>query len=113
MLEARHSCSCWWYSKLFAPSGNVIMYHFHSFASIQMMLGTTWTQEIMSAVLHDGDLKELNKKNTLIRVPFLELTFGGPVHRDVRESERERVKLDIRHSCPALACHALPHPVLI
>ena len=45
--------------------------------------GTTWAQEIMSAVLHDGDLAELNKQHTFKRVAFLETTPGGTVLKKV------------------------------
>ena len=47
------------------------------------LIGTTWTQEIMSCVLHDGNLKNVNTRHTMKRVPFLEMNFGGSVHSDV------------------------------
>ncbi|XP_022099260.1 estrogen sulfotransferase-like [Acanthaster planci] len=36
--------------------------------------GTTWVQEIMSCVMHDGDLEAVNKRHTVFRVPFLEMS---------------------------------------
>ncbi|XP_038064363.1 sulfotransferase 1A3-like [Patiria miniata] len=44
--------------------------------------GTTWTQEMLSCILHDGDLETVNKMHTMRRVPFLEMNFGGTVHSD-------------------------------
>ncbi|XP_038065186.1 sulfotransferase 1C2-like [Patiria miniata] len=62
--------------------------------------GTTWTQEIMSCVMHDGNLEEVNKRHTVFRVPFLE--FGmpepalkmknmPPIHKIVAEMPSPRV----------------------
>ncbi|XP_072041909.1 sulfotransferase 1C4-like [Amphiura filiformis] len=39
--------------------------------------GTTWTQEVVSAVANEGDLEKLNKSHTLFRVPFIEGRFFG------------------------------------
>ncbi|XP_022091468.1 sulfotransferase 1 family member D1-like isoform X2 [Acanthaster planci] len=50
--------------------------------------GTTWTQEIMSCVLHDGNLDEVNKRHTMKRVPFLEMNTGGTVHSDCPRTHR-------------------------
>ncbi|XP_022100048.1 sulfotransferase 1A1-like [Acanthaster planci] len=35
--------------------------------------GTTWAQEIMSCVMYDGNIEEVNKKHTAFRVLFLEM----------------------------------------
>ncbi|XP_038065191.1 sulfotransferase 1C2-like isoform X3 [Patiria miniata] len=43
--------------------------------------GTTWTQEIMSCVMHDGNLEEVNKRHTTYRVPFLEMSLPEPIRR--------------------------------
>ncbi|XP_038065189.1 sulfotransferase 1A1-like isoform X2 [Patiria miniata] len=43
--------------------------------------GTTWAQEIMSCVMHDGNLEEVNKRHTTFRVPFLELNLPEPIRR--------------------------------
>ncbi|XP_038075385.1 sulfotransferase 1C2-like [Patiria miniata] len=45
--------------------------------------GTTWVQEIMSCVLHDGNIERISKRHTFKRVPFLEMTTGGAVHNDL------------------------------
>ncbi|XP_072042827.1 sulfotransferase 1C1-like [Amphiura filiformis] len=37
--------------------------------------GTTWTQEIVSAVIRKGDLEQVNKTHTYLRNPFLEATI--------------------------------------
>ncbi|XP_072041099.1 sulfotransferase 1C4-like [Amphiura filiformis] len=37
--------------------------------------GSTWTQEIVSAIVNEGDLERINKSHTAFRVPFLEATF--------------------------------------
>ncbi|XP_072041100.1 sulfotransferase 1C1-like [Amphiura filiformis] len=37
--------------------------------------GTTWTQEIVSAIVNEGDLEQINKSHTEFRVPYLEATF--------------------------------------
>ncbi|XP_072041911.1 sulfotransferase 1C1-like [Amphiura filiformis] len=37
--------------------------------------GTTWTQEIVSAIVNEGDLEQINKSHTAFRVPYLEATF--------------------------------------
>ncbi|XP_038064361.1 sulfotransferase 1A3-like [Patiria miniata] len=50
--------------------------------------GTTWTQEIMSCILHDGDLETVNKTHTMRRVPFLEMNFGGTVHSDYTRTHK-------------------------
>ncbi|XP_072042828.1 sulfotransferase 1C3-like [Amphiura filiformis] len=34
--------------------------------------GTTWTQEILSAICNDGDLSKLSLSHTFLRVPFME-----------------------------------------
>ncbi|XP_038064924.1 sulfotransferase 1 family member D1-like [Patiria miniata] len=41
--------------------------------------GTTWVQEIMSCVMHDGNLEEVNKRHTVFRVPFLEFNLPKTV----------------------------------
>ncbi|XP_022099269.1 estrogen sulfotransferase-like isoform X2 [Acanthaster planci] len=43
--------------------------------------GTTWVQEIMSAVMHDGNLEEINKTHTMLRVPYLEENMPEKVRR--------------------------------
>ncbi|XP_038057704.1 sulfotransferase 1A1-like [Patiria miniata] len=43
--------------------------------------GTTWAQEIMSCVMHDGNLEEVDKKPTSFRVPFLETDFPEELRR--------------------------------
>ncbi|XP_038066235.1 sulfotransferase 1C2-like [Patiria miniata] len=43
--------------------------------------GTTWLQEIMSAVMHDGNLEEVNKSHFMLRVPYFEQTFPEEVRR--------------------------------
>ncbi|XP_072041097.1 sulfotransferase 1A3-like [Amphiura filiformis] len=37
--------------------------------------GTTWIQEVVSAIANGGDLEKLNKSHTFFRVPFIEATF--------------------------------------
>ncbi|XP_072042745.1 sulfotransferase 1C4-like [Amphiura filiformis] len=37
--------------------------------------GTTWIQEVVSAIANKGDLEKLNKSHTFFRVPFLEFKF--------------------------------------
>ena len=41
------------------------------------MTGTTWMQEIVSALVNKGDLDKLNKTHTAFRVPYLELSRFG------------------------------------
>ncbi|XP_072042015.1 sulfotransferase 1A3-like [Amphiura filiformis] len=36
--------------------------------------GTTWLQEVVSAIANGGDLEKLNKTHTYFRVPFIEAT---------------------------------------
>ncbi|XP_038066033.1 sulfotransferase 1A1-like [Patiria miniata] len=43
--------------------------------------GTTWAQEIMSCVMYDGNLEEINKKPTMFRVLFLELELPERVRQ--------------------------------
>ena len=38
-------------------------------------LGTTWTQEILSAICNEGDIDKVNKMHSFIRVPFMEKNF--------------------------------------
>ena len=55
-----------------------------SYLILYSLPGTTWTLEIMSAILHDGDIEVLNKTYSWQRGHFLEITFGGHQNRDVR-----------------------------
>ncbi|XP_038065349.1 sulfotransferase 1A3-like [Patiria miniata] len=43
--------------------------------------GTTWVQEIMSAVMHDGNLEEVSKSHSMLRVPYFEQNFPEEVRR--------------------------------
>ena len=52
--------------------------------------GTTWVQEIMSAVIHDGDLEEVNKRHTVFRVPFLEMSLPSKIRKDHNVSKGNR-----------------------
>ncbi|XP_038066080.1 sulfotransferase 1C2-like isoform X2 [Patiria miniata] len=56
--------------------------------------GTTWVQEIMSAVMHDGNLEEVNKSHSMLRVPYFEQTFPEELpttHRIADEMPSPRV----------------------
>ncbi|XP_033630668.1 sulfotransferase 1E1-like isoform X2 [Asterias rubens] len=55
--------------------------------------GTTWTQEITSAILHDGDIAQVNKRHTMQRVPFIEMTVGGAVYDDIPRAVQMLPKL--------------------
>ncbi|XP_022095565.1 sulfotransferase 1C2-like isoform X2 [Acanthaster planci] len=55
--------------------------------------GTTWMQEIMSAVLHDGDIEKLNQLHTMMRVPFLEMTHGAIVHDNIPRTHKRLEKM--------------------
>ncbi|XP_038066263.1 sulfotransferase 1A1-like [Patiria miniata] len=46
--------------------------------------GTTWVQEIMSCVMHDGNLEEVNKRHTVFRVPFLENNLPKTIRQDTK-----------------------------
>ncbi|XP_022089844.1 uncharacterized protein LOC110978853 [Acanthaster planci] len=41
-----------------------------------MKTGTTWVQEIVSCIMHDGDLDTVNNKHTTFRVLFIEHDFS-------------------------------------
>ncbi|XP_022089834.1 sulfotransferase 1A1-like [Acanthaster planci] len=43
--------------------------------------GTTWAQEIVSCIMHDGDLEAVNKSHTTFRVLFIENDFPEEVRR--------------------------------
>ncbi|XP_038064996.1 sulfotransferase 1A1-like [Patiria miniata] len=44
--------------------------------------GTTWVQEIMSCVMHDGKLEEVNKRHTAFRVPFIEFNLPKTIRQE-------------------------------
>ncbi|XP_038065896.1 sulfotransferase 1C2-like [Patiria miniata] len=37
--------------------------------------GTTWVQEIVSCVMHDGNLQAVNERHTVFRVPYIDQTI--------------------------------------
>ncbi|XP_026865018.1 sulfotransferase family cytosolic 1B member 1-like [Electrophorus electricus] len=41
--------------------------------------GTTWTQEIVDLLLHDGDAEVCKRAPTAIRIPFLEIQSPAPI----------------------------------
>ncbi|XP_071797657.1 amine sulfotransferase-like [Asterias amurensis] len=69
--------------------------------------GTTWTQEIVSAVLHDGDIERVNQLHTMIRVPFLEMSFGI----DIENSPKTHKIIELMNS-PRLIKSHLPGQLL-
>ncbi|XP_038064989.1 sulfotransferase 1E1-like [Patiria miniata] len=72
--------------------------------------GTTWTQEIMSAIMHDGDIEKLNKKHTMMRAPFLEMTHGANVHDDIPRAHKLLPRMP--RSSPRLIKSHLPGQLL-
>ncbi|XP_038066234.1 sulfotransferase 1C2-like [Patiria miniata] len=43
--------------------------------------GTTWVQEIMSCVMHDGNLEEVNKRHTASPMPFIEFNLPKTIRQ--------------------------------
>ncbi|XP_038066844.1 sulfotransferase 1A1-like [Patiria miniata] len=72
--------------------------------------GTTWAQEIMSCVMHDGDLEAVNKRHTSFRVSFLELSLSELVRKVKNVPETHRLAAKIP-STRVLKSH-LPGPLL-
>ena len=42
------------------------------FFSLHYHIGTTWTQEIVAGICSGGDVEQLKKSHTWLRIPFLE-----------------------------------------
>ncbi|XP_071797714.1 amine sulfotransferase-like [Asterias amurensis] len=72
--------------------------------------GTTWTQEIMSTILHDGNIEEVNKKHTILRVPFLEMTHAGAAHPEMPRSDK--IVANMPRSTPRFIKSHLPSQLL-
>ncbi|XP_033631081.1 sulfotransferase 1C2-like [Asterias rubens] len=66
--------------------------------------GTTWTQEIASAVMHDGDLEALRKRHTAFRVLHMDLSLPPPIRKLKNVPETHRVAEEIP-SPRVLKCH--------
>ncbi|XP_022100034.1 sulfotransferase 1A1-like [Acanthaster planci] len=47
----------------------------------RLLCGTTWTQEIMSCVMYDGNIEEVNKKHTAFRVLFPEMDLPAFIRK--------------------------------
>lgn len=45
-----------------------------------MLLGTTWTQEIVDMIQNDGDVQKCQRANTYDRHPFIEWTLPPPLN---------------------------------
>lgn len=45
-----------------------------------MLLGTTWTQEIVDMIQNDGDVQKCQRANTFDRHPFIEWTLPPPLN---------------------------------
>ncbi|XP_033631084.1 sulfotransferase 1A1-like [Asterias rubens] len=72
--------------------------------------GTTWTLEIASAVLHDGDIDALNTTHNFERGPFLEMTVGGHQNRDLPRTHKMLAEAPM--SSPRLIKSHLPVQLL-
>lgn len=44
-----------------------------------MLLGTTWTQEIVDMIQNDGDIQKCQRANTYDRQPFIEWILPPPL----------------------------------
>lgn len=62
--------------------------------------GTTWTQEIISMVTHNGDEEEVNKTHVFYRFPFLEMSWVShysqvdqltPTHKIIEKMDSPRM----------------------
>ncbi|XP_022103074.1 sulfotransferase 1A1-like isoform X2 [Acanthaster planci] len=47
------------------------------FVVTYLKAGTTWVSEIVSCLIHDGNMDVVNRRHITSRVPFLELIFHG------------------------------------
>jgi len=57
--------------------------------------GTTWAQEIVSCLMHEGDLEAVNKRHTTFRVPFIELDLPESIKKTKNLPSMHRVAEEI------------------
>lgn len=77
--------------------------------------GTTWTQEIVSAICHNGDIDKVNKTHTYFQVPFLEMTrFKSTMNIHVPPTHEiiDRIVSSPRTIKTHLPGHLLPPDIL-
>lgn len=73
--------------------------------------GTTWTQEIVSAICNNGDLVQVNKIHSEYRVPFLEATMFTST-KDIDVPPTHEIINKMRASSPRVIKSHLPGHLL-
>ena len=66
--------------------------------SVLYLTGTTWAQEIVSCLMHEGDLEAVNKRHTTFRVPFIELDLPESIKKTKNVGKMNRFLIAKRQS---------------
>ncbi|XP_022101811.1 estrogen sulfotransferase-like isoform X2 [Acanthaster planci] len=72
--------------------------------------GTIWTQEITSAVMHDGNLDAIRARHVLFRVVYIDKTLPAEIRRLKNVPDSHRLAEEI--SSPRVLRSHLPGPLL-